>query len=148
MNEDLQRWQADCACRDTVARAALHLDHGELEAFAGCFTEDAQLQRPGGAPLQGRAAILAAYQSRPAARLTRHLLAAPVVDLLAPDRARCRTPVQLWAGDRADAEGPQGRPQRGPVLVGRFDDLLARGADGRWRIAARRACFELHLPGA
>ena len=52
--------------------------------------------------------------------------------------------VLLCSGNLAHRPDPQGRPMRGPPVVGEFDDLLRREADGRWRIARRTARFLLH----
>ncbi len=139
------RWQIDAACRDTLARAARLTDLQDHEGFVAQFAEDAELVRPGGAVLRGHAAILAAYRERPAQRLTRHLLAGTVVDVLGPDEAAAFTTVLLFSGDLKDALAPQGRPARGPAIVGSFDDLLRPGTDGRWRITRRRASFDLQV---
>lgn len=142
--DDIRRTLAAAACRDTIARAARLTDLNEHEAFAELFTQDAQLQRPGGETLHGRAAIVAAYRARPPDRITRHLVGSSVVDLLADDEARAVSMVLLWSGHRTDAAGPFGRPAQGPAIVGEFDDLLRRETDGRWRIARRQASFVLH----
>lgn len=135
------------ACRDTVERAARLADHPDPAGLAQLFTEDAELQRPQGEWLQGRQAIQAAYAARPAHRLTRHLVAGCVVDLLDDHHAHALSTVLLCTGSLDDAVGPQGRPLHGPVIVGEFDDLLQAGADGVWRIARRRASFLLHGAG-
>jgi ketosteroid isomerase-like protein len=141
-------WPIDAACRDTVARAARLVDQQDYEAFAALFTEDGVLQRPNAEPLLGRAAMVAAYRARPATRITRHLLAGTVVDVLSADEALAFSAVLLWVGDRADAEGPSGRPARGAQVAGEFEDRLRRGDDGRWRISHRIARFVLHAGGA
>lgn len=138
------RLLAEHTCRDLVARAAMLTDTHRHEDFAALFAHDAVLVRPGGEPLCGRAAIVASYRARPATRLTRHLLGATVVDLVAPDRARGHTPVLLWSGDEADAAGAFGRPARQQAMGG-FEDEFVRTAEG-WRIARRQASFALHAP--
>lgn len=132
------------ACRDTVERAAHLADLPDPAGLAALFTEDAVLQRPSGDTLVGRAAIQAAYAARPAQRITRHLVAGTVVTLRADGEAHALSSVLLCSGSLDDPPGPQGRPMRGPPVVGEFDDLLRRGADGRWRIARRTARFLLH----
>lgn len=138
------RWHIDAACRDTIVRAARLADQGNADGLAALFTEDAELQRPNGALLQGRAAIAAAYAARPAHRISRHLLATPLVDVEAPDVARAHTLVLLASGDAQDASGPQGRPWHGALVVGCFEDRLRLGPDGHWRLWRRQAHFELH----
>lgn len=142
--DDTTRWMIDAACRDTVARAARLVDAQDYEGFAAQFTEDCVVQRPSGAPIEGRAALVAAYRGRPQARITRHVLGGTVVDVLSAGEARARSVVVLWAGDRGDEAGANGRPARGPQVAGEFDDHLRRDADGHWRIAQRSASFLLH----
>lgn len=137
----------EAACRDTVARAARLVDTQDYEGFAALFTEDGVLQRPGGEPLQGRAAMVAAYRARPASRITRHLLGGTVVDVLSADEALACSTVLLFVGDSADAAGPNGRQTRGPQVAGEFEDRLRRCDDGRWRITHRVARFVLHAGG-
>lgn len=146
--DEARRWMIDAACRDTIARAARLVDQQDYEAFAAQFTDDCVVQRPSGAPIEGRAALVAAYRSRPPARITRHVLGGTVVDVLSATEARARSVVVLWAGDRADEPGPNGRPLRGPQVAGEFDDQLRRDADGAWRIARRSASFLLHHDAA
>ena len=144
MNEERS---IDVACRDTIARAARLVDLQDYEGFAALFTEDGVLQRPGGEPLHGRAAMVAAYRARPATRITRHLLAGTVVDVLSADEALAHSAVLLWVGDQADEPGPNGRPARGAQVAGEFEDRLRRCDDGGWRIAHRVARFVLHAGG-
>lgn len=144
---DLQRWCIDAACRDTIARTAACTDQQAHEAFAHLFTEDAQLLRPGGQALNGRAAILAAYQARPAERITHHLLVGTVVDVASESSATATTRVLLYKADARHPPGPEGRPAQGPALVGRFEDRLVPDAQGRWLICERRASFDLTIPG-
>lgn len=66
--------QAESQCRHLIIAAAEAVDGQQYEAFVDCFTEDAVLQRPGGVPLAGRAAILASYALKSPDRLTQHLL--------------------------------------------------------------------------
>jgi hypothetical protein len=139
-----ERWHIDAACRDTIARAARLADQGDALSLAALFTEDAELQRPGGAVLHGRAAIAAAYARRPASRISRHLLATPLVDVDSPDEARAHTLVLLALGDAQDPSGPQGRPWHGALVMGCFEDQLRRCPDGHWRLWRRQARFEMH----
>lgn len=147
-SDPLPRWLADAACRDVVSRAARLTDLQAHDEFAALFTDDAELQRPGGETLHGRAAIVAAYRARPAGRLTRHLLGGTVVDLLGDDEATAHTAVLLYRSSEAEPVGAFGRAVQGPAVVGSFDDRLRRGADGRWRISRRVARFEMHTPDA
>lgn len=132
------------ACRNLVLEAAAAVDARAPDALAALFTEDAVLLRPGGEPLRGRAEIRDAYAQRPAARITRHVVSNQRVTL-APDgaTARVQSLVLLWSGDEADTAAAQGRPAKGPQVLGEFDDQVQLSA-GRWYIAQRRASFLLH----
>ena len=140
----LERLLAEQACRDLVARAAQCTDSHRHEDFAACFAEDAVLTRPGGEPLAGREAILASYRTRPAERITRHLVTSTVITLDSATRSRGLSYVLLWSGEAADAPTPSGRPARRQVM-GEFDDVFTLTAEG-WRIARRDARFLLYAP--
>lgn len=135
---------SDEACRQTVLRLARAQDLHQWDAMAALWTEDAVLVRPDGQALHGRAAIRAAYASRPPDRITRHLVVSTVVDPAPGGGRHAWSTVLLWTGRAEDEPGPQGRPAHGPQLLGEFDDHLRREADGRWRVAMRRARFVLH----
>ncbi|PTT77452.1 hypothetical protein DBR42_25145 [Pelomonas sp. HMWF004] len=142
--DDLALLQAEAGCRRTVLRSAHCIDAPDPAGLAALFTEGGELHRPSADAVQGRAAIEAVYRSRPAERLTRHLVVSTLVELQAPDQARALSRVLLWVGDQNDAPGAQGRPRRGAPLLGRFDDRLRRQPDGLWLIEHREARFELH----
>ncbi len=130
-------------CRSLVIASAAAVDERQPDALAALFTEDGMLVRPGGEPLRGRAAIRAAYASRPAERITRHVVSNQRVTLGSDGSARVRSLVTLWSGHEGDASGAQGRPARGPQVLGEYDDELRLTEEG-WRIAVRRAGFVLH----
>lgn len=137
-------WMEKLACREVVERSVRHVDAGDADAFAALFAEDAALLRPGGAALQGREAIRRSYAARPADRITRHLVANTVVDIRADGLARACSYVLLWSGSADAPDGAFGRPAHARQIVGEFDDLLRRQADGAWRIQRREARFVLH----
>ena len=94
----------------------------------------------------GRTAIEAAYAQRPRERITRHLVTNTRVVVESGSAAMGRSLVLLWAGSTEDAEGPQGRPLRGPQLIGEFADRFVHTDEG-WRFASRDASFVLHAGG-
>lgn len=141
----LERLLIEQACRDLVQQAAARTDGQDHEGFAALFTADALLQRPGGAALQGREAIVAAYRERPANRMTRHLLCGTLFGDCGPEAAAATTQVLLWSGDADDAPGPFGRWSPRQVL-GQFEDRFVRTPEG-WRIARRVASFTLYSEG-
>lgn len=141
MNHAIEQLLTRQACQELVLRAAAFADAGDAQALARLFAEDAELQRPSGEPLQGRAAIGAAYAQRPAGRITRHLVTNTLFDFSDADRPWARSQVLLWSCDQAAEAGAHGRPAHARELVGEFDDRFCRAADGRWLIARREARF-------
>jgi len=142
----LQRLLIQDACRELVLRAAECADGHDAAGLAALFAPDGVLRRPGGQPLVGPGAIQAAYAQRPKERMTRHLVTNTLVEVESATSARARSRVLLWAGSSEDADGPQGRPLRGPQLIGEFDDCFVLNAAG-WRFASRDARFVLHAAG-
>lgn len=137
----LEQLLAEQDCRNLVYRAAAYADNSNLAALAELYTEDAVLVRPGAQPLTGREEIRAAYDRRPADRITRHLVAQTLIAFPESGVAHGLSLVQLWIGSNA-APGPHGcraRVQR----VGEFEDRFALTSLG-WRIARREARFVLH----
>ena len=133
--------QAESQCRHLVIAAAEAVDRQHYEAFVACFTEDAVLQRPGGEPLTGRAAILASYAQKNPNRLTQHLLCnhRVVVDSSGWAESSCK--VLLFVSDQRRELGPLGRRADSPHHIGQFQDRLVLTAEG-WRIQQRQAWFE------
>lgn len=136
------RVHAEQLCRDLVTSAAVLVDTQNYEGFAALFTEDGILCRPGAEPLQGRAAIIASYRSKPAERITRHLLSNTLVQLASDTQAHATSNVLLWAGNITDPAGPFGRPLQGRQVVGEFEDWFVLTVEG-WRIQRREARFLL-----
>ncbi|WP_167394294.1 nuclear transport factor 2 family protein [Limnohabitans parvus] len=136
--------QAENRCRHLVIAAAEAVDGQQYEVFAACFTEDAVLQRPGGEPLTGRAAILASYAQKSPHRLTQHLLCnhRVVVDPAGWAESSCK--VLLYVSDQRREHGTQGRLADSKHHVGEFRDHLILTPDG-WRIQNRKAWFELQV---
>ena len=137
----LAQLQAQSQCRDLLVQAAEAVDLQHHEAFAACFTEDATLQRPGGAPLLGRAAILASYAQKNPDRLTQHLLCNHRVRLESEGVAESVCKVLLYVSDRQRPLDAQGRAADAQHHVGVFQDRLLLTPEG-WRIANRQAWFE------
>ncbi|WP_245647559.1 nuclear transport factor 2 family protein [Novosphingobium lentum] len=124
VSEDERRAiEQDCA--RLIALYANLNDEGRWEEVAALYAEDGTMTRPTApdAPVVGRAAILAAFRSRPP-RTTRHVCSNVVIDVEGPDAARGTSAMLLFTG----ADAP---------LVGSFHDRFVRTAGG-WKIAERR----------
>ena len=101
-------------------------DAARWEELAALYADDGSMARPTApdAPVIGRDAILAAFQSRPA-RTTRHICSNIVIDVETATAARGSSAMLLFTA--ADA----------PPLVGGFQDRFVLTGDG-WRFAERR----------
>lgn len=134
--------QAEKACRDVIVAAAEAVDQQNYLALVDLFTDDASLVRPGGLALNGRAEILAAYQSKDANRLTQHLICQQSIQVSPAGVAQSRCKVLLYAADRQRELSPQGRMADAQHQVGVIEDQLLLTDDG-WKIQNRLAWFEL-----
>ena len=140
--DEAQRLLVCQACEQLVLETVACTDANQAESLAALFADDAVLVRPGGAALQGRAAILQAYAARPPDRITRHLVSNIRFHSVTAEQARATSYVQVWSGSMADEASALGQPARQPPSVGEFDDSFRR-FDGRWMIARREARFIL-----
>jgi len=127
-------WQ----CQQLALRFIAASDRQDWEAMCGLLTEDAIFARPTDPDnaLHGREAIRAAFESRPADRVTRHFCTNHVVTVRSPTEASGTLYALLYTGDAA-SRASQGFVADGRQLVGEFDDeyLLT---DAGWRLASRR----------
>jgi ketosteroid isomerase-like protein len=133
--DDTQRraieWDVTRLIHDYVNRN----DAQDWEAVAALYTDDGSLRRPsGGDPVQGRAAILAAFRARPP-RAQRHVIANTVVEVESATEARAFSVIVLYMGDAAEDGGLPVKAANSP-LVGTFTDRVVLTEDG-WRFAER-----------
>jgi hypothetical protein len=132
-----------------LADWAWHLDHGDYDAVAALFTEDA-LFITGSVELRGRAAIKRRYAERVVARSTRHMYSGLRVSEDGgdsdPDSSPGSSPSAGWPS-RVRAHStwvnyavnePAPVDDVGVYLVADFDDVLTWCGDERWRISERR----------
>ena len=121
--EERRAIEHDCA--RLVALYANFNDEARWEDVAALYAEDGAMSRPT-APdvfIHGRAAILAAFQSRPP-RTTRHVCSNVVIEVESEVVARGTSAMVLYtANDKA--------------IVGSFHDRFVLTAEG-WRFAERR----------
>jgi uncharacterized protein (TIGR02246 family) len=148
MLSELETALIERAC-ERLVHDAVHLnDTQDFAGFAGLFTVDGSLIRPGAAPLVGREAIRQAYEARPRSRVTRHLCTNVRITVESADRARGLTYVLLFGADAAQPPANHyGWPADARQLLGQFEDEFARTSGG-WRIHSRRASFAMHTPAA
>jgi uncharacterized protein (TIGR02246 family) len=135
---------------DTVlADWAWHLDHGDYDAVASLFTEDA-LFVTGAVELRGRSAIRNRYTERQQVRTTRHTYSGLRVSAAdggsavsrggsstgtgaRPARVRA---LSTWVNYAVNRPAPV--DDVGVYLVADFHDVLTWCRDDRWRISERR----------
>jgi hypothetical protein len=122
-----------------LADWAWHLDHGDYDAVAELFTDDA-LFVTGAVELRGRSAIKNRYTERLVVRSTRHMYSGLRVSPLPGDAADGRPSgvraYSTWANFAVNAPAPA--DDVGVYLVADFHDVLTWCRDARWRISERR----------
>ncbi len=120
----LERLIAIQEIRDQIARYAIFFDDKNWEGFAELWADDAAFVGPG-MSFEGKPAVLDFLTTcLPADYNGKHMNAPPLVEMLAPDRARARTDV-VWI--TMDFENR---------IVARYDDIF-RLVDGRWLFERR-----------
>lgn len=142
----MDRLMAEDACRRLILESASRADAPDAEGLSNLYTPDGVLVRPGAEPLQGRAAIAAAYRGRPVERITRHLLTNVVVAVASRHAASAVSTVLLWSTDQGESCGPFGRPAHPRQVVGEFHDVFTQ-CDGDWLISRREAKFIMFAEG-
>ncbi|MES2912820.1 MAG: nuclear transport factor 2 family protein [Pseudomonadota bacterium] len=135
--------EIEAACRRVIYAAAAFVDGNDFASFSGLFVAGGTLQRPDGSVLTGQGAILAAYQARPAWRMSLHVISNTRFSDVSENGCRATSLVTLWASDNRSDSGPQGRAVVQPLVLGEFDDSFVLD-NGAWRFASRRAAFLMH----
>ncbi len=127
------------ACRHLVHRYAYLNDERNFAAIAEMFTEDGVLYRPSAPdkPIQGRAAILAALQTRPATTATFHVCTDVLIEVLTANRTTARSRILMLSGERAAGATVPDAATVKPPLPGTFEDELVLTAEG-WKFASRK----------
>lgn len=123
---DEQRRAIEWECTRLINLYVTLNDEARWEEVAALYAEDGVMTRPTApdAPIVGRAAILAAFRSRPA-RKTRHISANAVVTVEDDAHASATSAMLLFTA--ADA----------PPLVGGFRDRFRLVPGEGWRFAER-----------
>ena len=125
------------AARAAVVGFYVALDGFNDDRALELVTDDVEWARAG-ATVRGRAAMQQALAARPRSRVTRHLVTN--VDVESTGSATARARCDLLVFD-ASFDGPVALPATvpGPSMVLTVEDGLVRDAEGRWRIAHKRA---------
>jgi ketosteroid isomerase-like protein len=129
----LERLEIRVALEDLNTAFCYHLDHNEVEPLLDLFTDDIYYTH-GPRKTNGKAELEKVFRSRSATspRTSRHIYSGLRVEIESPDRARGTCVCMTF--------GQNGTPPLAPavpILVADFEDVYARGADGRWRIRER-----------
>jgi hypothetical protein len=140
--DETNAWAAKAAIAELITRYAALNDAGDWDGVAALYTDDGRMSRPT-APddfIAGRAAILAAFRSRPL-RASRHIVANVLVSLDSETEARATSQILLFTGTSVG----EGLPvQSAPPLVGTYRDRLTRTNQG-WRFIERRGSLDFRI---
>jgi hypothetical protein len=126
------------ACSKLITQFAVFNDLGHYEELANLFTGDGRYARPTDPDnfAEGRAAILAAFESRPRDKLTRHLITNILVDVTGPASASGFCYVTQYSGSTATPAAKFGHQANAAQLVGEYTDEFVLTASG-WKFRQR-----------
>lgn len=142
MNQhELDCWRIEQA----IISAQYHLDQREFTRFSEHFVEQGKLFRPTSeTPIEGRAAIVAAYLKNPPERFNRHTLSNVFVKDISDNHAQSVAYVTLYSASQRDEEKPIfGWPAQ-RCLLGEYHDVWQRHGD-EWLLSERRALFTINV---
>ncbi|HEV7976853.1 nuclear transport factor 2 family protein [Amycolatopsis sp.] len=134
----LAELRARLACEDVVRASFRLIDEGHATQAAGLYTADGSLtlsdatKQAGDVTLRGEDINHAMRHREDEDRETVHVLSQSSFQLTDPEVAEseCQLQVYVLGDDRAESAKPGS--------LSRVRDELVRGADGLWRISARR----------
>lgn len=133
-----QKQRIEWQCQQLALRFTALSDQQDWVGACRLLSEDAVFARPTDPanPIVGRQAIQAAFEARPASRVTRHILTNIIITALSDDAAAGSLYALLYTGPAAaNGDRPVVADER--QLIGEFYDEYVLTEDG-WRIAARR----------
>ena len=119
-------------CSWLMVKAFRCLDVHDVDGFVALFSDDATFERPG-LSVQGAAALRDFAEGRSRERVTRHVLAPPVIDVEGDASAKGVGVFVLYEAMATDQAEPL--PLQSPLAVGEFQQTYRRTAEG-WRIAS------------
>lgn len=132
---DDERADIERCCNRLVTAYARATDLGEGAAAAALFTQDGQLDMPGGRSFRGREEIARRIAEQPPQQVSRHVITNIAIEPHSADRATGVLYLTMYRGQRPEPGGTAALD--GPYLVGEYEDEYRRTAEG-WRIARRR----------
>lgn len=119
------------AIEELVAAYTYHHDRGDAAKVRELLTDDITVKTPDGRTFSGAGEIIRRLEARPADRLVRH--AVPNIHVTVQDADHAEA-VRLMVYYAADPAHPA---ETAPKAIADYCENYVRGADGRWRIAAR-----------
>lgn len=128
--------QDHIACTAAIQRFSAYVDAGRYDDAAALFAPDGVMQRPQ-ERIEGRDALRQSFRSRPAHRLTRHVISNLVLDPVDDNTVRALSYVCVFRH-----LGTPGEPLHLPVqaripeTLAEYIDELVR-VDGAWLIGRR-----------
>lgn len=125
------------ACAHLASQWTHHIDRHNIEDVIALFAEDGLLYGHGGAILKGHGAIRKGLSRRDPNRVTRHVLAPPVVTLTGPDTAEGVAEYILFDAYRDQNPGQDVLPIQAPLALGEFHQVYHR-TNGRWLIVSHK----------
>jgi hypothetical protein len=143
---ELEVMSIERACTQLVIDFCYALDRKQYAKLADLFDENSTYTRPiePDIVIRGRDNIRRLFDSRPADRITVHLLSNVRIEVLSAEKARGSSRVVLIHGSVNNEKHPQFGHKADPTqLYGGFEDEFVKTARG-WRILNRRGYVELH----
>jgi len=125
------------ACAELASLWTFHIDRHDVDAVVALFAEDAALHGRQGQVLKGREIIRKGLSRRDPNRVTRHVLAPPVIFLTGADTAEGVADYVLFDGFRDHHPGVETLPASAPLAVGEFHQTYCRTDEG-WLIASHK----------
>lgn len=131
--DELELLKIRVALEDLNTAFTYHLDHDDVDALLELFTDDVYYTH-GTRQSRGKAELERVFRSRSATepRTARHMYSGLRLDIESATRARGTSVCMTF--------GQYGLPPLEPaipILVADFNDVYARGADGKWRFQER-----------
>ena len=124
-------------CQQAVIRFFAALDAGRMDDVAKAFDGDGIWHRQG-KQLQGPSGVAEALASRPAGRVTAHLIQNFIADFDDERTARTSYVVLTYRHDAPDGAKAAAAPMVKPYSIAAYDDRM-RFDGSRWLVLERRS---------